>query len=108
MRQSEESITGIPELNREATPPSVSLTTSLVSLSTRSPFVLVKINSRTLIIMALENPDQYGAVDQTSRALMEKLDELLVDCTPKEIEDGHAYGVEYITGLKEMKQVSSH
>ena len=57
--------------------------------------------------MALENPDQYcAAADQTSRTLTKKLDELLVDCTPKEIEDGH--GVDYITGLKEMKQVSLH
>ena len=55
------------------------------------------------IIMALQSPDQYGVLDQSSRALMEKLDDLLVDCTPKEVENGH--GVDYITGLEEFKKV---
>ena len=53
--------------------------------------------------MALHNTDQYGVLDQSSRALMEKLDDLLVDCTPKEVENGH--GVDYITGLEEFKKV---
>lgn len=53
--------------------------------------------------MALQNPDQYGVLDQSSRTLMEKLDDLLVDCTPKEVENGH--GVDYITGLEEVKKV---
>ena len=52
--------------------------------------------------MAQQSTDQY---DPSSKALMEKLDELLVDCTPKEIEDP-IRGVDYMAGLDELRKVS--
>ena len=57
--------------------------------------------------MALQQiPDRPDAgLEPSSRALVEKLDELLVDCTPKEIEDP-IHGVEYMVGLEELKKVS--
>ena len=40
-------------------------------------------------------------LDPSSQALMEKLDELLVDCTPKEVaEDSSYYDVDYTVGLE--------
>ena len=59
--------------------------------------------------MALQSPDQYGGLDPSSRALMEKLDELLVDCTPKEVAKDsiyNAYGVDYMIGYEERKKVA--
>ena len=38
---------------------------------------------------------------------MEKLDELLVDCTPKEVAEDSIYGVNYMVGLEELKKVAS-
>ena len=57
--------------------------------------------------MALQSPNQYGGLDPSSQALMEKLDELLVDCTPKEVaEDSNYYDVDYMVGLEELKKVA--
>ena len=56
--------------------------------------------------MALQNPDHYGGLDPSSRALMEKLDELLVDCTPKEVAEDSINGVDYMIGLEELKKVA--
>ena len=47
--------------------------------------------------MALSN-------DSSSQALLDKLDELLVDCTPQEVENAH--GVDYTVGLDELKKVT--
>ena len=52
--------------------------------------------------MAQQSTDRY---DPSSKAPMEKLDELLVDCTPKEIEDSMC-GVEYMAGLDELRKVT--
>ena len=57
--------------------------------------------------MALQSPDQYGGLDLPSRALIEKLDELLVDCTPKDVSEDSIYGVNYMIGLEELKKVRS-
>ncbi len=51
--------------------------------------------------MASRFPD--GGLDPSSRALLDKLDELLVGCIPKEVE--HAHGVDYTVGLDELKKV---
>ena len=58
--------------------------------------------------MALQSSDQYGGLDPSSRALMEKLDKLLVDCTPKEVAEDSIYGVDYMVGLEELKKVASY
>ena len=61
--------------------------------------------------MALQQiPDRPDAeLEPSSRALVEKLDELLVDCTPKGIEDP-IHGIEYtMVGLEELKKgISLH
>lgn len=54
--------------------------------------------------MALQSSGHHGELSQTSQALLDKLDELLVDCKPKEVEDAH--GGDYIAGLNELKRVS--
>ena len=54
--------------------------------------------------MAFQSSDHHGELSQSSQALLDKLDELLVDCIPKEIENAH--GVDYIAGLNELKKVS--
>ena len=38
---------------------------------------------------------------------MEKLDELLFDCTPKEVAEDSIYGVDYMVGLEELKKVAN-
>ena len=38
-----------------------------------------------------------------AEALLDKLDALLVDCVPKEVENAH--GVDYTAGLDELKRV---
>lgn len=49
--------------------------------------------------------DDHGGLNQSSQALLDKLDELLVDCVPlKEVENTH--GVDYIAGLNELKKVA--
>ena len=54
--------------------------------------------------MALQNSDDHGGLNQSSQALLDKLDELLVGCTPKEVAtEGH--GLDYIAGLNELKRV---
>ena len=53
--------------------------------------------------MAQRSTDQH---DPSSKALMEKLDELLVDCTPTEIEDPGIHGTDYMVGLDELRKVS--
>ena len=53
--------------------------------------------------MALQNSDNHGELSQSSQALLDKLDELLVDCAPKEVEI--ASSVDYIAGLNELKRV---
>ena len=56
--------------------------------------------------MALQSQDQYGGLDLSSRALMEKLDKVLVDCTPKELAEDYIYGADYMVGFKELKKVA--
>ena len=56
--------------------------------------------------MAVQTSDNHGGLNQSSQALLDKLDELLVGCTPKEVAaEGHAYGLDYIAGLNELKRV---
>ena len=43
-------------------------------------------------------------LDPSSQALLDKLDERLVGCIPKEVENAH--GVDYTVGLDELKKVS--
>lgn len=52
--------------------------------------------------MALKSYDNSG-LDPSSRALLNKLDERLVGCVPKEAENAH--GVDYTIGLDELKKV---
>ena len=58
--------------------------------------------------MALQSSGHHGGeLSQTSQALLDKLDELLVHCKPKEVEDAHGrMGGDYIAGLNELKRVS--
>ena len=42
--------------------------------------------------------------EQSPQAILDKLDDLLKDCTPLEIEDTH--GEDYTTGLDELKKVA--
>ena len=51
--------------------------------------------------MALKPGD--GGLDPSSRALLDKLDELLVGCIPKKVENSH--GVDYTVGLDELEKV---
>ena len=43
-------------------------------------------------------------IDPSSRALLDELDERLVRCIPKEVENAH--GVDYTVGLDELIKVS--
>ena len=43
-------------------------------------------------------------LDQSSQGLLDKLDELLADCTPLEVEN--AFGPDYAAQLEELKKVS--
>jgi acyl-CoA synthetase (NDP forming) len=54
--------------------------------------------------MALQSSDHHGELSQSSQALLDKLDELLVDCVPKEVDIANS--VDYITGMNELKRVS--
>ena len=54
-------------------------------------------------MMALNPGD--GGLDPSSRALLDKLDERLVGCIPKKVENAH--GVDYTVGLDELKKVSA-
>jgi hypothetical protein len=56
--------------------------------------------------MALQSSDHHGELSQSSQALLDKLDELLVDSVPKEVENTSHDGVDYNAGLNEMKRVS--
>ena len=42
-------------------------------------------------------------LDPSSQALLNKLDECLVGCIPKEVQNAH--GVDYTVGLDELKKV---
>ena len=54
--------------------------------------------------MAVQTSDNHGGLNQSSQALLDKLDELLVGCTPKEVAtEGH--GLDYTAGLNELKRV---
>jgi hypothetical protein len=53
--------------------------------------------------MALQSSDHHGELSQSSQALLDKLDELLVDSVPKEVESTNS--VDYIAGLNELKKV---
>ena len=44
-----------------------------------------------------------GGLDLSSQALLDKLNERLVGCIPKEVEN--VYGVDYSVGLDELKKV---
>ena len=44
-----------------------------------------------------------SGLDPSSQVLLEKLDYLLKDCTPLEVED--PYGVDYTVGLNELEKV---
>ena len=44
-----------------------------------------------------------GGLDLSSQALLDKLNESLVGCIPKEVEN--VYGVDYTVGLDELKKV---
>jgi hypothetical protein len=54
--------------------------------------------------MALQSSDHHGELSQSSQALLDKLDELLVDSAPKEAENTNS--VNYYAGLGELKKVS--
>ena len=54
--------------------------------------------------MAVQTSDNHGGLNQSSQELLDKLDELLVGCTPKDVAT-EAYGLDYITGLNELKRV---
>ena len=47
-----------------------------------------------------------GGLDPSSQALLNKLDECLVGCIPKEVENAH--GVDYTIGLDELKRYTNH
>ena len=54
--------------------------------------------------MAVQTSDDHGGLNQSSQALLDKLDELLVGYTPKEVAtEGH--NLDYIAGLNELKWV---
>jgi hypothetical protein len=54
--------------------------------------------------MALQSSDHHGELSQSSQALLDKLDELLVDSAPKEAESANS--VDYNAGLDELMKVS--
>ena len=63
---------------------------------------MVQLTSDPAIAMALKPGE--GGLDPSSRALLDKLDERLVGCIPKKVENAH--GVDYTVGLDELKKVS--
>ena len=64
--------------------------------------LVVQLTSNPAIAMALKPGE--GGLDPSSRALLDKLDERLVGCIPKKVENAH--GVDYTVGLDELKKVS--
>ena len=64
--------------------------------------ISVQLTSDPAVAMALKPGD--GGLDPSSRALLDKLDERLVGCIPKKVENAH--GVDYTVGLDELKKVS--
>ena len=64
--------------------------------------------TRPLTHMLDLNMATYNVVesilDPSSQGLLNRLDELLVDCTPLETED--PYGLDYAVRLEEIKKVS--